>query len=95
MSEMQARKFNQCKIIKSNCYERARRTDAEPMNLWETSQLIGSVCQKDKYLVVVFRVYCRSLFLHFIQFFVERYRHEYRYDCGKHIGNRLGIHNSI
>ncbi len=31
----------------------------------------------------------------FIQFFVERYRHEYRYDCGKHIGNRLGVHNSI
>ena len=26
---------------------RARHTDAEPMNLWETSQLIGSVCQKE------------------------------------------------
>ena len=65
------------------------------MNLWETSQLIGSVCQKDKNLVVVFRAYCGSLFLHLIQLFVERYRHEYRYDCGKYIGNRLGIQNSI
>ncbi len=82
--------------IDGNKYEVCKITfGAEPMNLWETSQLIGSVCQKDKYLVVVFRVYCRSLFLHFIQFFVERYRHEYCYSCGKHIGNRLGVHNSI
>ena len=81
--------------FENNSHQRARRKDAEPMNLWETSQLIGSVCQKDKYLVVDFRTYCGSLFLHFIQLFVERYRHEYRYGCGKHIGNRLGIHYSI
>ena len=82
--------------IDGNKYEVCKITfGAEPMNLWETSQLIGSVCLKDKYLVVDFRTYCDSLFLHLIQLFVERYCHEYRYDCGKHIGNRLGIHYSL
>ena len=31
--EMQTRNFNQCEKITYNCHQRARRTDAEPMNL--------------------------------------------------------------
>lgn len=40
---MQAGNIDRSKEFKNNSYQRARHTDAEPMNLWEISQLIGSV----------------------------------------------------
>ncbi len=54
-------------------YQRARRIDAEPMNLWDTSQIIGSVFRENKYLAVDVCAYYSGLFLHFIQFSMKRY----------------------
>ncbi len=90
LSEMQTGNIDCSKQFKSNRHQRARRKDAEPMNLWgNTSQLIGSVFGEKKLIIIC--AYCGSLLLHFIQFSMERYCHKHRYDCRKHISNRLGV----
>ena len=62
-------------------HQGVRRKDAEPMNLWDNSQLIGSVFRWKAYLIFVVCTYCGDLFLHFVQPFMKRYCHKHCYDC--------------
>ena len=85
---MIAREWVRCPICSNKTRDRIRE-DTVLINY----PLYCPKCKQETLINVW--AYFSSFSLHLIQLFVERYRHEYRYDCGKHIGNRLGVHNSI